>query len=61
MLIADANSMTQAEDLLKFCTGLEACVVDAGELMPGAEMTEPASITMLKQLSSGGKCHMNPC
>ena len=51
MLIADANSMTQAENLLKFyAPGLEACVVDAGQLMPGAEMTEPASMNaMLKQ------------
>ena len=44
VLIADSNSVTQAEDLLKrHAPGLKASVLDVAQLLPGAQMKEPAS------------------
>ena len=51
VLIADANSVTQAEDLLeRHAPGLKAIILDVAQLMPGTQMTEPASLNaMLKR------------
>lgn len=51
VLIADAKSVTHAEELLHcHAPGLKASIFDAAQLIPGIEMTEPASLnTMLKQ------------
>ena len=48
VLITDANSVAQAEDLLK--RHARACgVLDLAQLMPGVQMTEPRSLNaMLK-------------
>ena len=50
VLIADANSVTQAEDLLQgYAPGLKASVLEVSQLMPGVQMAEPTSLnTMLK-------------
>ena len=48
VLIADSNSVTQAEDLLKrHAPGLKASVVDVAQLLPGAQMKEPASLNAM--------------
>ena len=51
VLIADANSVTQAEDLLKrHAPGLKAQVLDVAQLMPGTKLTQHSSFNaMLKQ------------
>ena len=51
VLIADADSVTQAEDLLKFhAPGLKASVLDVAQLMPGVQLAEPTSFNaMLKR------------
>ena len=51
VLIADPNSVTQAEDLLeRHAPGLQASILTLAQLRPGAKMTEPASLNaMLKQ------------
>ena len=51
VLIADANSVTQAEDLLeRHAPGLKASVFDVAQLIPGVQMTKPASLNaMLKR------------
>ena len=51
VLITDANSVAQAEDLLKrYVPSLQARVLDLAQLMPGVQMTEPRSLNaMLKQ------------
>ena len=51
VLISDADSVTQAEDLLKcHAPGLKACVLDIAQLVPGVQMADTAGInTMLKQ------------
>ena len=51
VLIADPNSVTQAEDLMeRHAPGLQASILNLAQLMPGAKMTEPASLNaMLKQ------------
>ena len=51
VLIADANSVTQAEELLKRHTpGLKASVLEVTQLMPWVQMAEPTSLNaMLKR------------
>jgi len=51
VLIADANSVTQAEDLLeRHAPGLKASVLEVEQLMPGVQMAEPTSLNaMLKR------------
>ena len=51
VLIADANSVSQAEDLLEsHAPGLKARVLDVARLMPEAQMKEPANLNaMLKR------------
>ena len=51
VLIADANSVTQAEELLKRHTpGLKASVLEVTQLMPWVQMKEPTSLNaMLKR------------
>ena len=51
VLIADANSVTQAKNLLKcHAPGLKASIFDVAQLIPGIQMTEPASLNaMLKR------------
>ena len=51
VLIADANSVTQAKDLLKrHAPGLKAQVLDVAQLMPGTKLTQHSSFNaMLKQ------------
>ena len=51
VLITDANSLNQAEELLKrHAPGLKAIVLDVATLIPGIQMTDPISLnTMLKQ------------
>ena len=51
VLIADANSVTQAGGLLKrHAPGLKASVLDVAQLIPGTQMTKPASLNaMLKR------------
>ena len=51
VLIADTNSVTQAKELLKLhAPGLNACVLDVAQLIPGVQMAEPAHLNaMLKQ------------
>ena len=51
VLIADGDSVTQAEDLLKFhAPGLKASVLDVAQLMPGVQIAEPTSFNaMLKR------------
>ena len=50
VLIADANSVSQAEDLLqRHASELKASVFEVEQLMPGVQMAEPTSLnTMLK-------------
>ena len=51
VLIADANSSTQAEEMLnRHAPGLKAIVLDVDQLVPGTQITEPASFNaMLKR------------
>ena len=51
VLIADANGVTQAEDLLKrHAPGLKAQVLDVAQLMPGTKLTQHSSFNaMLKR------------
>ena len=51
VLIADADSVTQAEELLNcHAPGLKASVLDVAQLMPGVQMAEPTSLnSMLKR------------
>ena len=51
VLITDANSVTQAEGLLKrHAPGLNASVLEVTQLMPWVQITEPTSLNkMLKQ------------
>ena len=51
VLIADANSVTQAEELLlNHAPGLKASVLEVAQLMPGVQMAEPNSLNaMLKR------------
>ena len=51
VLIADANSVTQAEELLKrHAPGLKASVLEVTQLMPWVQMKEPTSLNaMLKR------------
>ena len=51
LLIADANSVTQAEDLLsRHAPGIKARFLDVAQLIPGAKLTEHASFnSMLKR------------
>ena len=51
VLISDADSVTQAEDLLKcHAPGLKACVLDIAQLVPGVQMADTAGLNnMLKQ------------
>ena len=51
VLITDANSSTQARNLLKlYAPGLTASVLEVTQLVPGIQMEEPTSVNnMLKQ------------
>ena len=51
VLIADENSAAQAKNLLeRHAPGLKASILDVAQLLPGTQMTEPASLNaMLKQ------------
>ena len=63
VLITDANSVAQAEDLLKrHAPSLQARVLDLAQLMPGVQMTEPRSLNaMLKKPEFWRHMPMNTC
>ena len=63
VLIADADSVTPAKNLLeRHAPGLKASVLDVAQLVPGTQITEPASFNaMLKRPEFGCRCPMNRC
>ena len=60
VLIADANSVTQAKDLLKrHAPGLKAQVLDVAQLMPGTKLTQHSSFNACLKSPSSGANAMN--
>ena len=63
LLIVDAKSVTQAQDLINsHAPGIKAKVLDVAQLVPGAKLTEHASFnSMLKRPEFWRQMPTNPC